>query len=100
MNGPGEYTGTLQLPGERAAIHFHVYEHQHLAPVAGLDQIDQQFPFARAVDHVHRLADGFRSAELGCDLDHDGLAQKIMGQHADLDGQRRGEQQVLPLFRQ
>ncbi len=45
----------VQLLGEAVGAVLHAREHQHLLPVAGDDQVAQQFALAALVDRVDQL---------------------------------------------
>ena len=90
----------VQLLGELVRAVLGAREHQHLVPVLRLDQVRQQLALAVAVHRMHLLRDDLDGRVAARDLDHRRRVEQAVGERLDLVGERRREQQVLPLLRQ
>ena len=90
----------LELPREPRRAVLGAHEAEHLPEVARLDDVRQQRALARPADTCTRPASTVSAAVLRTrDLDQLRLVQQLVGELLDLVGERRGEQQVLPLRR-
>ena len=78
----------------------HAREHQHLVPVALLDQVAEQFLLAFAAYGVHLLRDVLGRGIAPRHLDQGRLVQQPVGQGLDLVAEGGREQQALLLLRQ
>ena len=70
-------------------------EHQHLLPVAALDEVREQRALAVPVHRMHDLRYEFDRAVARGDFDGYRVAHEGAGQLANLLGKCRGEQQIL-----
>jgi hypothetical protein len=82
----------------RAALH--AREDQHLPPVAGRHQVDQQVALAPAVDRVHALRDEFGLGVAPGDIDQRRCMQQTVGELTNLVREGGGEEQILASCRQ
>ncbi len=75
-------------------------EDQHLLPAVLADEVGEELRLLVAVHRMDALRDRIdrRIARRHVDLTR--LVEQLFGEEADLVGERRGEQQVLPLLRQ
>ena len=74
-------------------------EHQHLAPVVLLDDVQQHVFFLAAAHRVDHLRDALHRGVAGRDLDALGVLEQVGGQLADLVAEGGREQQALLVFR-
>jgi len=75
-------------------------KHQHLLPLAALDEMRQQVPLVRLRHAVHLLRDALGGGVARGDLDGERLAQESRGEPADIVRVGGREHQVLTLPRQ
>ena len=89
-----------QVLGEPVRAMLGAREHQHLVPLLFADELGEQFRLAAAVDEDHLLAHRFHGGVARRRLDGRRVLQQGVRERADLVGERRREQQRLPLLRQ
>ena len=90
----------LQLRGEAVGAVLGLAEHQHLRPVVAADEMRQHLALAVGVDQVHVLRDELGGRVAPRDFDGLGILLELRRELADLLGESRREEQVLPLRRQ
>ena len=90
----------VQLLGELVRAVLRPRENEHLAPIVAADQRRQQRTLAIAIDRMHHLIDDVDRRITRRDVEHQWAVQQRCRQGADLIGERRREQQVLPLLGQ
>ena len=91
-------TGALQHVAELLAADLLVAEDQHLAVLATQQALERVRLVADA-DRGEAVRDRARRLAAAADLHALGAGQEVLDQRLDLLGERRGEQQVLPLVR-
>ncbi len=87
----------LELLGQLVRAVLGAREHQHLLPVVAADQPRQQLALAIAIDRMDLLAHGVDGRVARRDLDQTRPVEQAIREALDLVGERRREQQVLPL---
>jgi hypothetical protein len=89
----------LELPRKARRAVLGAHEAEHLAQAARLDDADEQRPLVVLRALVHALLDRLGGGVAARDLDELRLVEQLVGELLDLGGERRGEEQVLPLRR-
>ena len=90
----------LELLGEAIRAVLRAREDEHLAPIAGADEPRQQAALLALVGEVHGLLDLLGRCIALADFDADGCVEHLARELANVVGERRREQQVLPALRQ
>ena len=88
-----------QLFGQAVGAVLGPREHQHLEPLAGLDEVAQQVALVLLRHQMHALLDQLGGGVAAGHLDITWPMQQAVGELTDLVREGRGEQQVLALPR-
>ena len=87
----------VQLLRELVRAVLRAREHEHLVPVLRLDEMREELALAVAIHGMHGLRDHVDRRVARRDLDQCRRIEQVVGERLDLVGERRREQQVLPL---
>ena len=84
-----------QVLGHMVGAKFGACEHQHLAPVVLVNDVQQHFFFLGAAHRVDHLLDALHRRVAGRDLNALWVFEQVVGQGADVIAEGGGEQQAL-----
>ena len=100
VNCRRRYAGTPQLMREAIRAMLGARKYQHLFPVAGFHQMREQCAFAILAHRMHALRHQLGLCIAPRHLHHHRVGQQAIGQRANVVGEGRREQQILPLLGQ
>ena len=95
MQRHGGYAVLGQVLGHMVGAKFGACEHQHLAPVVLVDDVQQHFFFLGAAHRVNHLLDALHRRVAGRDLNALWVFEQVVGQGADVIAEGGREQQAL-----
>ena len=95
MQRHGRNAVLFQKLGHVVGAEFGAGEHQHLAPVLGVDDVRQQSLFLATTHGVDHLGNALHRGVAGCDLHALRVFEQVVGQLADFVAEGGREQQAL-----
>ena len=100
VNGGKVDACLVERPGDAVGAALGARKHDDARQIRVVEQFDQQVALLRRLDEDDAVLDAVRSLGGRRHRDLDRIMQQFAGETADVGGHGRGEEQVLPLFRQ